>query len=109
LRKFLFEIFQVVVLEDNTLRGRMAHALNHGSVVHSIGENYATREFGAQSGERCIVGDVAGREYQSTVLAMKSSKLILQGEVHGCIPSNVTRATGTMTIDIQGSATDNGG
>jgi hypothetical protein len=105
LRKFLLEIFQVVVLENDTFRSGMAHALNHGSVIHLIGENYATWEFGPQSGERCIIGHVARGKHQGTVLAMKSSKLILQGEMHGCIPCNITRTTCTMTVDVQSTTT----
>jgi len=63
LRDFLLEIFQIVVLENDAPRSRVAHALNHGSVVHSVGEDDTPWKFGPKSGERCIVCDVAGREH----------------------------------------------
>ena len=94
------------MLENDTLRGGVAHALNHGSVVHLVRENNAPREFGTEGGERCIICDVTGREYQSTVLAVESSELILQGKMHGSVPSNVARATSTMAVGVQSAAAD---
>ena len=63
LGEFLLKIFQVVVLENDTLGSRVAHALNHGSMVHLVGEDDTPGELGAKGGEGCIIGDVAGGEY----------------------------------------------
>jgi len=106
LSEFLLKIFQAVVFENDALRSRVAHALNHGCVVHLVRENDAPGELGAQGGERRVVGNVARGKHQCTVLAMESGKLILQGKVHGGIPSNVTCTTRAMAVCVQSAATD---
>ena len=44
-----FQILQIVVLENDTFGAGVTHALNHGGVVHSIGEVDAAREFSTES------------------------------------------------------------
>lgn len=105
LSEFLFEVFQVVVLKYDAFCGRMSHSLDHGSVIHLVGEDDAPREFSTKSGEGCIIGDVTRGEHQSAIFAVESGKLILQSEMHGGVPCNVARTTCTMTVGIQSSTT----
>ena len=93
------------MLENDALRSRVTHALDHGSMVHLVRENDTPGEFGAQGGERRVIGNVARGKYQSTVFAVESGELILQGEMHGGIPSNVTCTARAMTVYIQSAAT----
>lgn len=92
------------MLENDAFRSGVAHALDHRSVVHPVGKDNTAWEFSAQSGERCIVGDVTGREHQSAVLTMESGKLILEGEMHSGVPCDVTRTACTMAVDVQSPA-----
>jgi hypothetical protein len=48
------------MLEDDALGTRVTHALNHGSMVHGIGEVDTTRELGTECGQGGVVGHVAG-------------------------------------------------
>lgn len=93
------------MLENDALRSRVTHALDHGSMVHLVGENDTPGEFGAQGGERGVIGNVARGKDQSTVLAVESGELVLQGEMHGGIPSNVTGTTRAMTVRVQSATT----
>ena len=50
------------MFEDEFFGARMPDALDHGGVVHAVGENDAIGEFATQSGQSGIIGDVAGGE-----------------------------------------------
>lgn len=58
------------MLKDLALRAGVTHALDHGSVVHLVREEHATRQLRPERGESSVVRDVAGREDQSSRLAM---------------------------------------
>ena len=66
-----FEVGDVVVLEDNLLRSGVSDSLDHGRVVHAVGEDDAVGEFAAERCESGVVRYVAGREDQCGLLGVK--------------------------------------
>lgn len=106
------EILQVVVFPDDLLRARVTNALDHGGMVGRVGEVDATGELGAESGEGGVVGDIAGREDESSGLAVESGQLLLEVEVPGTVTGDVPGTTSTVTVLVQGTTiaqqSDNG-
>ena len=51
------------MFEDQFFGAGMADSLDHGGVVHAVGEYDAIGEFATKRSEGSIVGDVAGGEY----------------------------------------------
>jgi len=45
--EFGFEVGEVVVFEDELFSARVADSLDHGGVVHAVGEDHAVRKFAA--------------------------------------------------------------
>ena len=88
------------MLENDPLRAGVTHALNHGRMVHDVGEVDAPGELRAQSGEGGIVGDVARREDERGGLAVEGSKLGLEGEVHTGVTGDVPGATGAVAVSV---------
>ena len=60
------------MLEDHLFSARVSDALDHGGVVHAVGEDDAIGEFAAESCEGCVVSHVAGREDKSCFLGMQT-------------------------------------
>lgn len=95
------------MLEQNAFGTRVAHSLDHRGVVHSVGEEDATRELGAECRESGIVGDVAGRKDESGVLSMEFCKFLLERQMHSTVAGDVTGASSTVTILVK-STTESG-
>lgn len=97
------------MLEQNTFGTRVTHSLNHRGVVHSVGEKDTTRELGTECRESGIIGDVAGREDESSVLSMEVCEFLFERQMHSTVAGDVTGATSTMTILVKsttGSGTE---
>jgi len=77
---------------------RATHALDHGSMVHAIGEQDTTRKFSTEGQQSGIIGDVAKRENRTSFFAMKSS---FQSQTHRTVTSTIPGTTCSMTIFIQ--------
>jgi hypothetical protein len=76
-------------------------------MVHSVGEEDATRELGTECRESGIVGDVAGREDESGVLFMEVCKFLFERQMHSTVAGDVAGAASTMTILVK-STTESG-
>lgn len=98
----LLEMGGVVVSKDHLLDTRVLNTLDHGSVVHRVGENDASRQLLGQSAQSSIVGNIAGREDQSSRLVVQGSELILESQVVGAVTSNVASASSTSAILAEG-------
>ena len=105
LRELHLEVFQVVMLEYNPLGARVTHALDHGRVVHGVGEVNAPGELRAQGREGRVVGNVARREDECGGLAVKLGELFLKGKVHARVASDVSRTSGTVAVCVESAAT----
>ena len=79
--ELLLEILDVVELEDDFARARVADALDHGGVVQAVGEDHAVGHLAAEGGEGGIVGHVAGGEHQGRVLGVELGYGLF--ELHG--------------------------
>ena len=84
--------------EQNFRSTGVADALDHGRVVHHVAEDDAAGELGAQSRERGVVGDEAGREDQSGLFAMERGELVFEVEVEGTVSCYVASAPCTGTV-----------
>jgi hypothetical protein len=78
LGQFAFEVNHVVVLEQYTLSTGVAHALDHGSVVHGVREEDAAGEFRAEGRERSVVCHVARGEDEGGGFPVERSELLLE-------------------------------
>ena len=91
------------MVEDDFGSTRVANALDHGGVVHVVGEDDAAREFGAKSGESGVIRDIARGENESGGLAVKGGEFLLECEVGCTVACDVTGASRTCTILVQGA------
>lgn len=98
------KVLEVVVLEDDLLGAAMANALDHGRMVHVVGEDDAVGQLGSESGESGVVGDVARGKDQCSRLAVQGGEFIFQGEVHRPIAGDVSGPTRSSAVLIQGAA-----
>ena len=73
-------------------------------MVGRVGEVDSAGEFRTESGESSVVGDIAGREYECSRLAVESRDFLLQVEMPRSVTGNVTGAAGTVTIFIERAA-----
>ena len=70
--EFGFEVGKVVVLEDHFFGAAVSDALDHGGVVHAVGEDDAIGELAAERGERGVISDVAGGEDEGGFLGVEA-------------------------------------
>ena len=92
------------MLEEHTFGRRMAHALDHRGVVHGVREENTTGKFGTKGRQSSIVGDIAGRENESSILSVEIGKLLFEGQMHGAISGNVASAASTVTVFVESAA-----
>ena len=100
LRELHLEVFQVVMLEYDPLGARVTQALDHGRVVHAVGEVNAPGKLRAQGREGRVVGNVARREDERSGLAMQGRELSLEGKVHTGVTGDVPGTSRTVTIGV---------
>jgi hypothetical protein len=67
----LFEIFEIIVFEDEFLSFGVADSCNHGGMIGFIGKEDAIGEFTAESRQGGVVGDVAGGKDECSVFFME--------------------------------------
>ena len=96
------QIFEIVVLPDPFRAPSVTNAVDHGGVVHLVGENDATRQQPDQGAERGVVGDIAGGEEQRRRLAVKIGKLVFQLDVIVRRTRDIARSTGSATGNVDG-------
>lgn len=97
-----FKIGKIVVLEDHFLCTGVADALDHGGVVHAVAENDAVWNLGAEGGQGSIIGDVAGREDEGTVLPVEISQSLLECDSMLVVPGDVSSSTCTSAVLFKG-------
>jgi hypothetical protein len=99
--ELVLQVDHIVVLEDHLLRARVSNALDHRGVVHAVTQDHAVREFAAQSCQSGIVGDVARREDQSTLLRVQLCDRLLKTNSMLVVTRNVPSATSASTVHVQ--------
>lgn len=98
----LLEMGGIVVAEDHLFDTRVLDALDHGGVVHGIGEDDAVGQLLGQGGEGGVVGDVAGGEDESGGLVVKGGEFFFEGKMHGTVTGNVAGTAGTGAVLAEG-------
>ncbi len=83
---------------------RMTNAVNHGSMVETIGEDDTIWKFGTESGESGVIGDVARGKDECGLFTMEIGEFFLEREMYGSVSGDVTRATCACTIPVQSTA-----
>jgi len=91
----------VVMTEDHLLDTRVLNTLDHGSVVHGIGQDDTVGQLLGQSTQSRIVGNIARGEDQSRGLVVQGSQFILESQMKSAVSGNVAGTTGTGTILAQ--------
>ena len=100
--ELVLQINQVIVLENHLLRARVSNTLNHGGVVHAVTQNHTVREFAAQSCQSSIVGNVARREDEGTLLRVQLRNGLFQTNGMLVVARNVPSTTRTSSVHVQG-------
>lgn len=91
------------MLEENPFSTRVAHSLDHRSVVHGIREKDTAWKLGTKSRERSVVSDIAGRKDKGCGLSMKICEFLFERKMHSTIACYITCTAGTVTILVEGT------
>ena len=67
------------------------NAVNHGSVVETIGEDDTVWKFGTESGESGVIGDVARGKDECGFFTMEIDEFFREREMNGSVSGDVTR------------------
>jgi len=100
-RQLGLKILEVVVLEHHLLGARVPDALDHRGMVQAVGQDHAVGHLAAQRGERGIVGDVAGAEDQSGLLAVQPGDGVLKSDRMLVVAGDVAGASRPGTVIVQ--------
>ena len=78
-----FEMVEVVMPPDVLGSGAVPYAFDHGGVIVCVGEDFTTPEYSRfrQHAQHGLIGDVAGREKQCSLLVVKVCELMLKFDV----------------------------
>lgn len=98
----LLEMGGVVVAEDHLFNAGVLDALDHGGVVHGVGEDDTVGQLLGEGAEGGVVGDIAGGEDEGGGLVMEGGELVLEGEMHGTVTGDVAGTSGTGAVLAEG-------
>lgn len=98
----LLEMGGIVVAEDHLFDTRVFDALDHGGVVHGVGEDDTVGQLLGKGAEGGVVGDIAGGEDEGGGLVVEGGEFVLEGEMHGTVTGNVAGTSGTGAVLAEG-------
>lgn len=98
----LLEMSGVVVAEDHLFDAGVFDALDHGSVVHGVGEDNTVGQLLGEGAKGGVVGDIAGGEDEGGGFVVEGGEFVFESEMHGTVTGDVAGTSGAGAVLAEG-------